>query len=79
MKEGVMTLERISVDPTVMNGQPCLRGTRLTVKRVLHILAQYDDRDELRKDYPRLDDESIRQALLYAAASVDDRTEELSY
>lgn len=74
-----MTLERISVDPTVMNGQPCLRGTRLTVKRVLHILAQYDDRDELRKDYPRLDDESIRQALLYAAASVDDRTEELSY
>jgi uncharacterized protein (DUF433 family) len=74
-----MTLERIAIDPAVMNGQPCVRGTRLTVKRVLHILAQYKDRDELRKDYPRLDDESIREALLYAAASVEDRIEDLSY
>jgi uncharacterized protein (DUF433 family) len=74
-----MTLERISIDPAVMNGQPCVRGTRLTVKRVLHILAQYKDRDELLKDYPRLDDESIREALLYAAASVEDRIEDVPY
>lgn len=74
-----MTLERISIDPTVMNGQPCVRGTRLTVKRVLHILAEYKDRDEIHKDYPRLDEEDIRQALLYAAASVDDRIDDLSY
>lgn len=74
-----MTLERISIDPEVMNGQPCIRGTRLTVRRVLHILAQYKDRDEIQKDYPRLDDDAIRDALLYAAASVEDRTEELSY
>jgi uncharacterized protein (DUF433 family) len=73
-----MTLERISIDPTVMNGQPCVRGTRMTVKRVLHILADYKDRDELHKDYPRLDDEDIRQALLFAAASVDDRIDEPS-
>lgn len=72
-------LERITIDPAVMNGQPCVRGTRLTVKRVLHILAQYSDRDELRKDYPGLDDEAIRQALLYAAASVEDRIDDLSY
>jgi len=78
-KEGSITLERISIDPTVMNGQPCVRGTRLTVKRVLHILADYKDRDELHKDYPRLDDEDIRQALLYAAASVDDRIDDVSY
>jgi uncharacterized protein (DUF433 family) len=64
-----MTLENISIDPAVMNGQPCVRGTRLTVKRVLHILAEYKDRDEIRKDYPRLDDDAIRDALLYAAAS----------
>jgi uncharacterized protein (DUF433 family) len=75
----VLTLERISIDPAVMNGQPCVRGTRLTVKRVLLILAQYKDRDELQKDYPRLDDEAIRQALLYAAASVEDRIDDLSY
>jgi len=62
-----------------MNGQPCVRGTRLTVKRVLHILAEYTDREELHRDYPRLDEEDIRQALLYAAASVDDRIDDLSY
>ncbi|MGZ8708679.1 MAG: DUF433 domain-containing protein, partial [Thermoanaerobaculia bacterium] len=45
-----MTLERISVDPGVMNGQPCIRGTRLTVKRVLHILAEYRDRGEILKE-----------------------------
>jgi len=74
-----VTLERISIDPSVMNGQPCVRGTRLTVKRVLHILAEYTDREELHRDYPRLDEEDIRQALLYAAASVDDRIDDLSY
>lgn len=74
-----MTLEHITIDPAVMNGQPCVRGTRLTVKRVLHILAQYTDREELRKDYPRLDEDAIREALMYAAASVEDRTEELTY
>ena len=74
-----MTLERISIDPEVMNGQPCIRGTRLTVKRILHLLAEGRNREELLKDYPRLDDEAIREALLFAAASVEDRTEELSY
>ncbi len=74
-----MAFERITIDAAVMNGQPCVRGTRLTVKRVLHILADYTDRDEVRKDYPRLEDEDIRQVLLYAAASVEDRVDELSY
>ncbi len=72
-----MTLERISIDPAVMNGQPCIRRTRLTVRRVLYILAETNDREEIRRDYPRLDDEDIRQALLYAAASVDDRIDDL--
>lgn len=74
-----MAFERIAIDPAVMNGQPCIRGTRLTVKRVLHILAEYRDPEELRRDYPRLEDEDIRQALLYAAASVEDRIDDLSY
>jgi uncharacterized protein (DUF433 family) len=68
-----MTLERISIDPSVMNGQPCVRGTRITVKRVLHVLAECRNREEIYKDFPRLDDEDIRQALLYAAGSVDGR------
>jgi uncharacterized protein (DUF433 family) len=77
-EERPMTLERISIDPAVMNGQPCVRGTRLTVKRVLQILAQHNDREEILKDYPRLTDDDIREVLLYAAASVDDRIEDLS-
>ena len=48
------------------------------MKRVLHILTDYKDRDEIREDYPRLDDNAIRDALLYAAASVEDLTEELT-
>lgn len=64
--------DRIAIDPAVMNGQPCIKGTRLTVKRVLLALAQYTDRQELRKDYPQLDEEAIQQALAYAAASLDD-------
>ena len=67
-----MNFERISIDPAVMNGQPCVRGTRLTVKRVLHILAENPDRDDIRKDYPRLDEEDIRQVLHYAAARLDE-------
>ncbi len=67
-----MNLERISIDPAVMNGQPCVRGTRLTVKRVLHILAESPDREEIRRDYPRLHEEDIRQVLRYAAARLEE-------
>jgi len=67
-----VNLERISIDPAVMNGQPCVRGTRLTVKRLLHILAENPDREEIRKDYPRLDDEDIRQVLRYTAATLEE-------
>jgi uncharacterized protein (DUF433 family) len=70
-------LDRITTDPTVMNGQPCIRGMRLTVRRVLEALATYPDRDELFAEYPELDEEDIRQALAYAGASLEDSTIEL--
>jgi uncharacterized protein (DUF433 family) len=60
-----------------MNGQPCVRGMRLTVRRVLEALATYVDRDELRSEYPELDEEDIRQALEFAAANLDDEVVEL--
>jgi uncharacterized protein (DUF433 family) len=72
-----MKLDRITVEPGKMDGQPCIRGTRLTVRRVVEIVADYTNREEIRLDYPALGDEDIRQALLYAAAAVEDRTEEL--
>lgn len=55
-----MAFDRISVDPAKMNGQPCIRGMRLTVRRVLEALALYPDRTELRREYPDLEDEDIR-------------------
>jgi uncharacterized protein (DUF433 family) len=68
---------RITSDPAILNGQPCIRGLRLTVRRVLEALATYPDRNELRAEYPELEDEDIRQALEYAAANLDDRVVEL--
>ena len=70
-------LNRITSDPAVMNGQPCIRGMRLTVRRVLEALATYPDRQEFSVEYPELEDEDIRQALAYAAANLDDKVLEL--
>lgn len=70
-------LDRITVEPGKMNGQPCIRGMRITVKRVLLAVATYGTGDALRRAYPDLEDEDIRQALEYAAANLDDRVEEL--
>jgi uncharacterized protein (DUF433 family) len=61
-----------------MNGQPCIRGLRLTVRRVVEALATYPDRKELQREYPELEEEDIRQALAYAAANLDDRIIELA-
>ena len=71
------TFDRITVEPGTMSGQPCIRGMRITVKRVLLALAEYPNRDEFRKAYPDLDDEDIRQALAYAAANLEDHIDEL--
>ncbi len=71
-------LNRITIDPDKMRGQPCIRGMRLTVKRVLEILATYSDWDEVKREYPDLEDEDIRQALAFAIAAVEDATSSLS-
>lgn len=68
-----MAFERITVDPERLNGQPCIRNTRLTVRRVVEAVALYPDRAELQREYPELEDEDIRQALRFAAECVDDR------
>lgn len=65
--------DRITTDPARMNGEPCIRNLRLTVRRVLAALATYPDRAELKREYPELEDEDIRQALAFAAAYLDDK------
>jgi len=73
-----MKFDRITSNPARMNGQPCVRDLRLTVRRVVEAVATYPDREELRREYPELVDEDIRQALLYAATCLDDRVIELT-
>ncbi|MCX8018156.1 MAG: DUF433 domain-containing protein [Rhodocyclaceae bacterium] len=64
-----MTFDRITLDPAIMNGQPTIRGMRLTVRRVVEAAALYPDRAELLAEYPELEDEDVRQALAFAASS----------
>jgi len=63
--------DRITIEPGKMGGHPCIRGMRITVRRVLEILATYQDRQELFNDYPDLQEEDLQQALAFAAATVD--------
>jgi uncharacterized protein (DUF433 family) len=69
----MMPFDRISQDPAKMNGQPCVRDLRLTVRRVLEALGRYPDRGQLFAEYPELDEEDIRQVLAFAAANLDDK------
>ena len=73
-----MKFDRITSHPARMNGQPCVRSLRLTVRRVVELVALYPNREELRREHPELEDEDIRQALAYAAASLADRVLELA-
>lgn len=66
-------LDRITTDPARLGGEPCVRDLRITVRRVLEAVGTFPDREELRREYPELDDEDIRQALTYASACLDDR------
>ena len=65
------THPRITIEADKRDGKPCIRGMRITVRRVLEILATYPDRLELFKDYPDLQEEDLQQALAFAAAAVD--------
>ena len=68
--------DRITWNPNQLNGQPCIRGMRLTVRRVIEAVALYPDRADLFRNYPDLEPEDIRQALAYAAANLADEVTE---
>lgn len=68
----MIRLDRITCNPGRMNGQPCLRGLRLTVRRVVEIAALFPDRAERLIEFPEIEDEDIRQALHYAALQLPD-------
>ena len=64
-------LNRITINPEIMNGRPCIRNLRLTVRRVVEAVALYSNFDEIQTEYPELEKEDIRQALAFAARNLD--------
>ena len=68
-----MKFDRITINPAQMNGQPCIRDMRLTVRRVVELAAFYPNREELYREFPELEAEDIRQALLFTATYLEDR------
>ena len=61
------TLKRITFDPAVMGGRPCIRGLRVTVGTIFGLLASGHSREEILQLYPYLEPEDIDEALAYAA------------
>ncbi len=59
--------ERISIDPNVCFGKPCIRGTRIWVSLILDFLASGLTINEILEEYPHLTEEDIRAAIAYGA------------
>jgi uncharacterized protein (DUF433 family) len=60
--------DRISVDPAVRSGKPCIKGTRITVYDVLEYMAGDMTEGEILTDFPDLSPEDLRACLAFAAA-----------
>ncbi len=69
-----MTLNRITIDPEVMSGQPCIRGLRIPVSLILRLLSIGKTISQILKDYPELEEEDIRQALSFASWATTEKT-----
>ena len=70
-------MERISINPNVCFGKPCIRGTRIWVSLILDFLASGMSMDELLAEYPQLTLEDIRAAIAYGAEMARERYVEL--
>ena len=73
-----MRFERITVDPNVCTGKPCIRGLRLPVSRILGLLASGETKESILKAYPYLESEDIEESLRYAAYLSEDETVEFA-
>jgi uncharacterized protein (DUF433 family) len=71
--EMTQLLNRISIDPAVCGGRPCVRGTRIWVSLVLDLLAAGMTEKEVRAEYPQLTHEDILAAIAYGAEAARER------
>jgi uncharacterized protein (DUF433 family) len=67
-----MNIDRITRNPSVMGGKPCIRGMRVTVSTIVGLIASDHSTAEVLAAYPYLEPEDIRQALAYAAWRVEE-------
>jgi len=66
-------LERITFDPAVMGGKPCIRGMRVTVGTILGLIASGVERDEMLRLYPYLEADDFTATLAYASWRAEER------
>jgi uncharacterized protein (DUF433 family) len=71
--EHVQNLRRITIDPDVMGGKPCVRGMRVTVGMIVESIAASRTVEELLSDFPYLEEQDIREALAFAASLAQGR------
>jgi uncharacterized protein (DUF433 family) len=74
-----VTFTRITVQPEVCGGKPCIRGLRFPVSRLLGLLAAGETPESILRSYPYLELEEIREALNYAALLADEQVIELAW
>jgi uncharacterized protein (DUF433 family) len=74
-----MRIERITHNPAVMGGKPCIRGLRVTVGTILGLLASGESRERILLAYPYLEPEDLGAALAYAAWRLEEREEPLVF
>jgi len=72
-----MEIPRITHDPAVMGGKPCIRGLRVTVGTILGLLAAGQSRERILQAYPYLESQDLDAALAYAAWRMEEREEAL--
>ncbi len=65
--------ERISIDPKVCHGQACIKGTRIPVHQILHMIANGDTIEDLPEEYPSLKREDILACIDYAASLAEEQ------
>jgi uncharacterized protein (DUF433 family) len=69
-----MVFDRVNVDPKICQGQPTIRGTRITVAVILRMIASGMTPQEIAQDYPELSEEDVRQAAAYGAWLASEQT-----
>ena len=72
-------LTRITFDPNVMGGKPCIRGLRVTVGTIVGLIASGYSTSDILQAYPYLEEEDIHEALEYAAWRVEEIELPLAY